>query len=400
MDRKIELIGIGYELVFPRPHGLSAPTGHGVLVDGFAFVGNHQVLVDADDLAVTFARRAGAQRVVEAEQMFGRRLEFDAVGLETGRELFDAFGRDDSANPVSIGESTGYGIPQAGRQVAVLRNFGTIDYDRDIFGTGVFVHAGQEILDRQSLSRRMYTQDAFAQHQGQFFDDALPFAQLQRRCDGHAAAFGQGEDILRHVVFGVALDLLSRYGREGVSDAGVEQFKVVVQFGRGADRRTRIAGIDLLFDGDGRSDTRNDIHIGLVDLAQELSGIGREALHVAALPFGEDRVEGEGRFAGTRKSRDDDQSVVRNFDLDVFEVVHPCTFYINGLLFFCHVFLRGSGPCAVRVPGRTDIISLRGSRPRSFPVCRSYLLRDFAGSPVSSGRGCRTAASAPGAVLP
>ena len=32
-------------------------------------------------------------------------------------------------SPVSIGESTGYGIPQAGRQVAVLRNFGTIDYD-------------------------------------------------------------------------------------------------------------------------------------------------------------------------------------------------------------------------------------------------------------------------------
>ena len=166
MDRKIELVGIGYELVFPRPHGFSAPAGHGVLVDGLAFVGDHQVLVDADDLAVTFARRAGAQRVVEAEEMFGRRLEFDAVGLETGRELFDAFGRDDSANPVSIGESTGYGIPQAGRQVAVLRNFGTIDYDRDIFGTGVSVHAGQKILDRQSLSRRMYAQDAFAQHQG------------------------------------------------------------------------------------------------------------------------------------------------------------------------------------------------------------------------------------------
>ena len=87
-----------------------------------------------------------------------------------------------------------------------------------------------------------------------------------------------------------------------MSDPGEKQFQVVVDFGRGADRRTRITRIDLLFDGDGRRDARDDVHVGFVDFAQKLPGIGRKALDVAALSLGIDRVERQGRLTRTGKA--------------------------------------------------------------------------------------------------
>ena len=59
-----------------------------------------------------------------------------------------------------------------------------------------------------------------------------------------------------------------------------------------------------------------------------------------AHPFGEDRVEGQRRFSRARKARDDDQFVVRNFDLDVAEVVDPRTFYIDCVFVFHDVQLK------------------------------------------------------------
>ena len=124
----------------------------------------------------------------------------------------------------------------------------------------------------------------------------LPLGGDQRRCDERFRSLTEREDVLGHVVDVVALHLAARYGREGAADAGEEQFEVVVDLGGGADRRTRIARVDLLFDGDGRRDPRDEVDVGLVDLAQKLPGVGRQALHVAALPLGEDRVEGQGRL--------------------------------------------------------------------------------------------------------
>ena len=125
-----------------------------------------------------------------------------------------------------------------------------------------------------------------------------------------------------------------------------QQFEVVVDFGRRAHGRTGVARVDLLLDGDGRRDARDDVHVGFVDLPEELPGVGREALDVAALPLGETRVEGQRRFARTGKSRHDDEFVVRNFDLDVAEVVDPRSFYINAVFVF-HV------SCLTTYPGVT-----------------------------------------------
>ena len=119
--------------------------------------------------------------------------------------------------------------------------------------------------------------------------------------------------------------------------AGEQQFEVVVDLGRRAHGRTGVARVDLLLDGDGRRDARDDVHVGFVDLPEELPGVGRKALDVAALPLGENRVEGQRRLARAGESRHDDEFVVRNFDLDVAEVVDPRSFDIYGVFVFFHV---------------------------------------------------------------
>ena len=86
-DGDAHLVGHADEGVFPLAHLLAAPAGDGVLVDRQALVGHHQVGVDADDAAEALTGRAGAVRVVESEHIGRRRLEGDAVGLETRREV-------------------------------------------------------------------------------------------------------------------------------------------------------------------------------------------------------------------------------------------------------------------------------------------------------------------------
>ena len=53
-----------------------------------------------------------------------------------------------------------------------------------------------------------------------------------------------------------------------------------------------------LFDGDGRGEPLDQVHVRLVHELQELPGVGGKAFHVAPLPFGVDGVEGEGTLAG------------------------------------------------------------------------------------------------------
>jgi hypothetical protein len=52
-----------------------------------------------------------------------------------------------------------------------------------------------------------------------------------------------------------------------------------------------------------------------------LARIGRQALDIAALAFGIDRVEGEGGFARARQAGDDHQPVAWDIEVDIFQIV-------------------------------------------------------------------------------
>src|SRR5699024_2800685 len=76
-------------------------------------------------------------------------------------------------------------------------------------------------------------------------------------------------------------------------------------------------------DADRRAQALDEVDVGLVHLPEELAGVGREGLDVAALALGEDRVERQARLARPGQPREDDERVTWEVEGDVLEVVLP-----------------------------------------------------------------------------
>ena len=107
--------------------------------------------------------------------------------------------------------------------------------------------------------------------------------------------------------------------------AGVEQAEVVVDLGDRADRRARVLGGGLLVDGHRGREPLDEVDVGLVHLPEELAGVRRQRLDVAALALGEDGVERQGRLARAGEAGEDDQRVPGQVERDVLEVVLACS---------------------------------------------------------------------------
>ena len=150
---------------------------------------------------------------------------------------------------------------------------------------------------------------------------ALGLAVLdQRRQDQQACPFREGEDLVDDLLDRLALDRVAvRAMRD--ADPREQQPQVVVDLGDRADRRTRVPGGALLVDRDRRRQPVDLVDVRLLHLAEELPGIGAQALDVAALALGVDRVEGQARLARARQAGDDHQPIARERDVDVLEVV-------------------------------------------------------------------------------
>ncbi len=103
--------------------------------------------------------------------------------------------------------------------------------------------------------------------------------------------------------------------------ARVEQAQVVVDLGDGANGGTRIGTGGLLLDGDRGRQALDDIDVRLLHQPKELAGVRRERLDVAALPFGEDGVEGERGLPGTREPGHHRQAVPGDRHADVLQIV-------------------------------------------------------------------------------
>ncbi len=134
-------------------------------------------------------------------------------------------------------------------------------------------------------------------------------------------------------------------------DAREEQSQVIVNLGLGADGRTRIAGRVLLADRDGRGDAADFVDVGLVHPLEKLPRISRQRLDIAALSFGVDRVEGEGRLTGAADAGNHGHLVYRDGEGNVFEVINACSPDFN--CFFRH----RSESCAI---GKLGMIAENG----------------------------------------
>ena len=139
---------------------------------------------------------------------------------------------------------------------------------------------------------------------------------ISSRVPAGSSAELRGDDLRRF-----AHDFLAAAAAERAADAREQQPHVVVDFGRRADGRARIADAVLLADGDRRRDAVDAIDVRLLHPLEKLPGVGGQRLDVAALSFGVDRVEGERRLARSADAGDDDQLAGGQRDVDVLEVV-------------------------------------------------------------------------------
>ena len=92
---------------------------------------------------------------------------------------------------------------------------------------------------------------------------------------------------------GVMHHLLARYGRICARGTSIQQTQEIVDLGNRTHRRTRVLVGGLLLDRHNGAQTRNLIDIRTFHIADELAGIGRKGLHIATLPLGIDRIEGQ-----------------------------------------------------------------------------------------------------------
>ena len=146
-----------------------------------------------------------------------------------------------------------------------------------------------------------------------------------RRQDLDAAVLCQRQNCIDDLLHGLPFDGSPALVAVGVAHPGVQQAKVVVNLGDGADCRAGVVRHTLLVDGYRRGQPFDVIHVGLVHAPKELPSICRKRFDVSPLALGVDRVEGKGAFPRARHAGHYHQLVARYGDVDVLEVVFAGT---------------------------------------------------------------------------
>ncbi len=103
--------------------------------------------------------------------------------------------------------------------------------------------------------------------------------------------------------------------------ASPERLRVIGDLRHRADRRAARAHGRLAVHGDGRGHGFERIHRRPLEPLEELPRVGAEALDVASLPLGVERVEGQRALPRPRGPRDHDEGSRREIEIDRAEVV-------------------------------------------------------------------------------
>jgi hypothetical protein len=126
----------------------------------------------------------------------------------------------------------------------------------------------------------------------------------------------------------------------------------------------------LLLDRDGGRQAVDLVDIRLLHHLEELAGIGRQRLDVAALALGIDRVEGERGLARAGQAGQHDEAVARQVDVDVLEIVLAGA--ANG-----DELARGTGR---RLVGHGTLFRKGGAAPAALRMYAFILARQGAAS--------------------
>jgi len=125
---------------------------------------------------------------------------------------------------------------------------------------------------------------------------ALPPAD-DRRQDQQPGAIGHARDEIYNFLGGLAGDLAPANRAVRDPHPRIQQADVIVNLSNRPDRRAGIARSRFLVDGNRRRKPFDGFYFRFFHLPQELAGIGRKRFDVPPLPFGENGIECQGRFA-------------------------------------------------------------------------------------------------------
>ncbi len=225
---------------------------------------------------------------------------------------------DDDAPGEPEGGLDGVGEPALGRGVVAL---GHEPVDDDLDGVLALLLERGRLGERDDLAVDPGAREALGLQLGEEVDELALAALHDRGQHLEAGAVGQQEQLVDDLLRRLAGHGLAAHRAVRAARAGEEQAEVVVDLGDRADRRARVAVGRLLVDRHRRRESLDEVDVGLVHLAEELPGVGRQRLDVAPLALGEDRVEREAGLARAGEAGEDDQAVAGQVDRDVAEVV-------------------------------------------------------------------------------
>src|SRR5262249_19806772 len=132
----------------------------------------------------------------------------------------------------------------------------------------------------------------------------LSFA-LDRRQYVQLAALRQAKQFVDDFVGGLRADGGAARRTMRVAQPREQDAEVIVDFRNRAHRRARALARRLLFDADRRRQAADVLDLRLLNLAEELPGVGRQRFDIAPLPFRVNRIERERAFAGTARPAED-----------------------------------------------------------------------------------------------
>ena len=142
--------------------------------------------------------------------------------------------------------------------------------------------------------------------------------------DKKLRALRQLHDPIDHLVHGLLGDRLSAFRTMGTPCPCEHEPQIIIDFRNRPHRGTRIVARGFLVDGNGRGQTLNIVHIGLVHLPEKLPRIRRQRFHIPPLSFRIDGVKGQRGLPRPGKPRDDHQLVPWDLHINVFQIMGTC----------------------------------------------------------------------------
>ena len=336
MGRKVELAGDRFHHTSVPGVGRpgTRPGDDGALEQGQTPVLYHQPRVNLQLVAQARAGDAGPVRAVEAESA---RLYFGQAdaAADAGKLLAEyqiiltltAYRQ----HAIALAQGGFYRLGNAAR-FGVAANNQAVNHDVNVMPLLLVQRQGVGVLNRHHRAVDADADEPAAPRRLKHLP-VFPFLAAHfGRQQGNARGLRQGQDGIHNLLYGLSGHRVAAFGAVRLAHPGEQQPQIVVNLRNGANGGTRVVGDPLLVNGDGRRQPLNVVHVGLVHPPQKLARVGRQRLHIAALPLGINGVKGQAALAGTGDAGNHHQPVAGDGYINVLEIVLTGAFDVNDFL--------------------------------------------------------------------